>query len=163
MNEQLFELNSLINWYKSLPLNDLELMNKPIAEGKFSVKEIIAHLYRWDEFLLNFGIPSIIESGKIDFPNFHDYNHESAELVSEKGIEEVITLAIKTRENLVTCFDHHQEFAQKEISMNGKTHIPNTDQHFTFYYLIEDFSEHDRHHKKQIEDFLHIQSSSRND
>lgn len=161
MNEQLFQLNSLINWYESLPLSDQELMNKPITEGKFSVKEIIAHLYRWDEFLLNVGIPSILESGTINFPNFHDYNHESAKLVLDKGIQEVITQAIKSRKNLVKCFNEHQEFALKQISMNGKTHIPNTDQHYTFYYLIEDFSEHDQHHKKQIEDFLHIQSSNR--
>lgn len=162
MNDHLNQLNSLINWYKSLPLNNQELMNKPIAEGKFAVKEIIAHLYRWDEFLLKVGIPSSIESGKIDFPNFHDYNHESAKLVSEKGIEDVITQAIKTREDLVKCFIEYKEYALKQISMNGKTHIPNTEKHYTFYYLIEDFSEHDQHHKKQIEEFLHNQRSNRN-
>ena len=42
--------------------------------------------------------------------------------------------------------------------MNGHTHIPNSDKPYTFYYLIEDFSEHDQHHKQQIEDFLHIQN-----
>ena len=42
MNNHLHHLKSLISWYKSLP-NDNKLMNKPIGEGKFSVKEIIAH------------------------------------------------------------------------------------------------------------------------
>lgn len=162
MNSHLNQLNSLIDWYKSLPSNDEELMNKPIAEGKFSIKEIIAHLYRWDEFLLSVGIPSIIESGKIDFPNFHDYNFESAKLVSKKGIEEVLTQAIKTRESLVNCFLNNEEYALKRISMNGKTHIANTEKHYTFYYLIEDFSEHDQHHKKQIENFLHDKSLNHN-
>lgn len=158
MNDHLHHLNSLISWYKSLP-NDNKLMNKPIGEGKFSVKEIIAHLYRWDEYLINVGIPSILENGNIEFPNFNDYNNESAKLVAENGIEEVIEHATKTREKLVKIFKDNEQYSHKKISMNGHTHIPNSEKPYTFYYLIEDFSEHDQHHKQQIEEFLHIQNS----
>lgn len=159
MDKNINELNSLVNWYKSLLNFNYELMEKPISKGKFSVKEIIAHLYRWDEYLINVGIPSVLENGTIDFPNFNEYNHESARLVENKSFKEVIEHAVSTREKLCQLFIDNEQYAQKEIVMSGKTHHPKTNEPFTFYYLMEDFSEHDHHHKKQIEEFLHIHNS----
>ncbi len=60
MDKNLVMLKDLVNWYNSILLKNEESMNMPISEGKFTVKEIVAHLYRWDEYLINVGIPTLL-------------------------------------------------------------------------------------------------------
>ncbi|WP_088040886.1 DinB family protein [Bacillus sp. EAC] len=155
MDKNLIMLKDLVNWYNSLLLKNEGSMNMPISEGKFTVKEIVAHLCRWDEYLIKEGIPSLLENAKIDFPNINEYNQESAKLVKDTHFKEVIEKAINLRNNLVELFIQNEQFSSKVISINGQTKNPQTNEPFTFYYLIEDFNEHDQHHVKQVENFLY--------
>lgn len=159
MYENLKKLNDTINWYQSLLNYKSELMIMPIKEGKFSVKEIIAHLYKWDEFLLNIGIPSILENGRLQFPNIDEYNSNAAKESMNIEFASVIELAIKRREAVVKSFLENESFSEKEISINGHTQKPNSNENYTFYYLLEDFSEHDKHHIRQVEEFLHVNNT----
>jgi len=62
---------------------DEQRLLEPIGEGKWSVKEIIGHLYFWDKFILVNHIPYMNEGTNLNtFPNYDLHNREAIEYIS---------------------------------------------------------------------------------
>jgi hypothetical protein len=126
----------------------------PLSERKWSIKEVAAHLYRWDIFLLETAVLTVKNSRVIDFPSHDEYNRISAEFAKTISFHSLLDATISTRSELVMRLTEMNEILLEPITINGYTHDPITNERYTFQYLIKEFSEHDEHHARQIEEFL---------
>ncbi|WP_078543766.1 DinB family protein [Litchfieldia alkalitelluris] len=152
-------MNTILNEYVkfteklSLLMNIEEVdANKSINEGKWSPKEVIAHIYRWDIFLMEKGIPEIIKDYKINFPSHDQYNAESVVFSKTVDFKTLLKMTAELRIKFVQMLSELN--LDKQIRVNGFTHDPHTNQEYTLKYLITGFVEHDQHHFKPLEKCL---------
>lgn len=57
-------------WLSLLENMEKETWTMPIAPDKWSCQEIIAHIMKWDDYLLSYVIPSIIDGADMFFPEY---------------------------------------------------------------------------------------------
>ncbi|MEH6942585.1 DinB family protein [Bacillus sp. JJ722] len=140
------------SWLSTLKDMDGTLWSKPIAEGKWSVSEIIAHIINWDQHLLSEVIPSVRNEKGMNFPDFDTYNKKASEY-AKSGISQVKLLeeANATRELLVKELNElPKEKLHKQLTANGVTYCPHTGTPYSLIYIVKEFIEHDNYHKRQI-------------
>ncbi|WP_108671689.1 DinB family protein [Peribacillus acanthi] len=159
MTTSVQNLEKLIPFTHSLQSLEPSLLETPLSENNWSTKEILAHLFRWDIFLIEVGIPSIQNDQTISFPDHHQYNDESAALSKQMSNADVIVQTISKRKELLQMLNNNGIPLDTPININGLTHDTSTNERFTLEYLMHDFSSHDAHHMKQIETFLHQHQS----
>jgi hypothetical protein len=159
MSMSIQALEKLIPFSESLESLNPSLLESPLSENKWTIKEVLAHLFRWDIFLIEIGIPSIENNKMISFPEHHQFNAESAVLSQEMSNADVIKQTINKRKELLQVLNNSMIPLDTAISINGQTHDTATNIRFTLDYLMHDFSSHDAHHIKQIETFLHQHQS----
>lgn len=144
------------SWLSTLEGINEELWSRPIAKGKWSISEIIAHITNWDNHLLSEVIPAVKNGQGMEFPDFDTYNKEASNYVkSGKSQSELLEEAKRTREQLVR--ELHAlptETLNKATTSNDVTHCPHTGTPYSLLYIIKEFIDHDNHHKKQILQFL---------
>lgn len=146
--------------YSSL-LNTLEdtdetLWSKPIAKDKWSVSEIIAHIINWDNHLLSEVIPSVRNEKGMEFPDFDTHNKKASDY-AKSGISQskLLEEAKDTRELLVKELKElPTEKLNKPLTANSVTHCPHTGTPYSLIYIVKEFTDHDNHHKGQIQQFL---------
>lgn len=147
---------SFVQWIDSLKGLDDDLWTEPIAEGKWSIGEIVSHIKGWDDYLLNVTLPIVIKGEEITFPAFDPFN-EKASKYAKSGItkNELINVVIQTRERLVQqLVEFPEEKLYSPIKVDGMSHCPHSGEPYSLGYIISDFVYHDHHHKQQITDFL---------
>lgn len=137
------------SWLSTLEEIDETLWFKPIAEGKWSVSEIIAHIMNWDNHLLTEVLPSVQNEKGMDFPDFDTYNKKASNY-AKSGISqfELLKEAKDTRELLVKELN---EFTTEELNKSLTT---NNGTPYSLIYIVKEFTDHDSHHKEQIIQFL---------
>ncbi|RSK27718.1 hypothetical protein EJF36_13000 [Bacillus sp. HMF5848] len=133
---------------------DSTICERPIKTDKWSVKEIIAHIYRWDVFLLEEAIRTVTKERFINFPNHNEYNAASTTYAANTSVKEVMEDCITMRKTLANRLEALEELLQEPITVNGSTHCPRTNEQYTLLYIIKEFIEHDQSHLRQIESFL---------
>ena len=149
------EFGELTHWIQSLFILSDEKWREPIKEDKWSPSEVIAHLTGWDQYMKDYVIPAALK-GEVVFPEHNEFNAKSS-IRAFSGISKtyLIEEALQTRVALVKdllCIS--EQDLQKHITVNGFTNCPNTNNPFTLLHLIEEFIEHDKHHKGQIVQYL---------
>ncbi|MGR6542570.1 DinB family protein [Paenibacillus tundrae] len=76
---------------------------KLISPGKWTVKEVVAHLWNWDTYTLNTMLPNIKDQVKL--PGFVDHDTENLKAIKKakefKYRESMIKTFIETRTHLV--------------------------------------------------------------
>ncbi|WP_017382039.1 DinB family protein [Paenisporosarcina sp. TG-14] len=144
--QQIIEIHKKYQvWLNSLKeLSNDEAMS-PYAPGKWSPNVIIMHLAQWDRFTFEDRLPLMKEGAKLEkFPAFEEFNAKAAALASQQTFEETIAYAKEQRQRITKKLEEindsewHKEF-------NIGNHSLSIMSYFT------DFSEHDEHHKRQIE------------
>ncbi|NGQ97424.1 DinB family protein [Brevibacillus sp. SYP-B805] len=144
------QFGALIPWVESLRSVDDSLWLKPIAEGKWSIGEIIAHLTAWGRFMAEERLPLMkpgakLTFGKVDVQQINDA--AAAYARSKASKEDVIGEFVHMREVILQQLSNiHEDDFFSEFLINEK---PRT----LAQYLLG-MVEHDRHHRKQIDDFL---------
>lgn len=118
----------------------------PIADGKWSPAEIIAHHIAWVRFTLEQRLPSVEPNAKLEpFPEFQTVNDAAASYaksgITKKDLREEF---LNVRESVIETF---QPFSEVGLS----TTLSIGDHQFTILTYMEDFIGHDNHHRKQIE------------
>lgn len=156
-HELIQQLGELTLWYSSLSNITLEVVwHSPIREGKWCLAEIVAHLMRWDEYLITIVLPEAVSNGKVEFPEHDMYNAASSEY-ARSGMPPAALLkeAIEKRDRLMRKLSEmtEQQIFQP-ITVNGYTHCVQTKSPYSLGYLILEFIQHDGHHRKQVEEFL---------
>ncbi|WNF51640.1 DinB family protein [Bacillus sp. SG20001] len=91
-----------IEWVQSLTeLTDKE-WRSAIAEGKWSIAEIIAHFVPWDEFILHDRLKECWnEQALPQAPDAHEMNQQSAERARKEERSETIGRFISVRTELL--------------------------------------------------------------
>ncbi|WP_136605642.1 DinB family protein [Paenibacillus dokdonensis] len=127
---------------------DEQRLLEPISEGKWSVKEIIGHLYYWDKFIVGNHVPCMNEGANMNaFPNHDLHNREAIEYIS----------VFTTTGSLIDEFVLNRRLLIEAISgidNNAKFTIGSGKRQFTVDKYLKIFIDHDIHHLKQMNERL---------
>lgn len=141
-----------IEWVKGLENVQNEKWFAPYAEGKASIAEIVAHLLNWDRYLINNTIPAVQKREGMNFPDFDSHNqigyeYANSGITKTDLINEFITMRTKVV-NAILMLD--EETVAYSTTANGVSHCPRTHRPYSLLKIIEEFTEHDEHHRQQI-------------
>lgn len=120
----------------------------PINEGKWSVKEIIGHLYYWDKFILE-KMAAIMEHGSKlpPFPDHDEYNKEAITYITKfTTVNELLVEFSLTRRALLK--------KMSSVAPDAKFIIGKGKRQFSTESFLKMFVKHDESHLKQIREFL---------
>ncbi|WP_249670410.1 DinB family protein [Bacillus sp. FSL M7-0307] len=137
-----------LEWVQSLTKVTEEEWRSAIAEGKWSIAEIIAHFVPLDEFILHDRLKEFWnEQALPQAPDAHEMNQQSAERARKEERSETIGRFIAVRTELL------QEMKKIEPSRwNASFLIGQTELTLSSYF--EGLIKHDLHHMEQIKKVL---------
>ncbi|WP_407270346.1 DinB family protein [Radiobacillus sp. PE A8.2] len=121
-----------------------EVLVEPIADGKWSVREIIGHLLYWDQFNLEKMVPLMADGVRLPaFPDHDLFNEEAVSYIEKyDNVAELIDDFAAIRTNLakeLQAIDKHIKFQ-----------IENEPVEYSAELFAQLFLEHDAHHLRQI-------------
>jgi uncharacterized damage-inducible protein DinB len=123
---------------------------KPIAEGKWAVRDVIAHMWKWDIFFWDHAVRPFMEGTPLTYQSL-DYNAFNEDAKNECRPLEwsyLIEQTAHTRDlitNALRTFSKN-EYERVERDADGNP--------FSIKAYLEDFVHHDAHHRSQIEAVL---------
>ncbi|MCA0926594.1 DinB family protein [Bacillus altitudinis] len=137
-----------LEWVQSLTEVTEEEWRSAIADGKWSIAEIIAHFVPWDEFILHDRLKEFWNNKALpQAPDVHEMNRQSAERARKEERSETIGRFIAVRTELL------QEMKKIEPSRwNASFLIGQTELTLSSYF--EGLIKHDLHHMEQIKKVL---------
>ena len=120
----------------------------PVAEGKWSVSEIIAHLGEWDRFMREERLPFMKEGAAIEpAPEVDAFNRRAVEKVKNSEFPSILATAQKQRALLAKAIEEMDPAVfQAPFTIGGRQ--TNAADYF------EGLLSHDAHHRRQIDAFL---------
>ncbi|MEV9653046.1 MULTISPECIES: DinB family protein [Bacillus] len=137
-----------LEWVQSLTEVTEEEWRSAIADGKWSIAEIIAHFVPWDEFILHDRLKEFWNNKALpQAPDVHEMNQQSAERARKEERSETIGRFIAVRTELL------QEMKKIETSrwttpfLIGQTEL-------TLLSYFQGLIKHDLHHMEQIKKVL---------
>lgn len=141
------EFAGFISYVESLQNLPDKIWIQPIAPGKWTLKELVCHLWNWDHFSLNNMIPLMDDGAKLpEFINIEEHNKAARELAkSFKNVSELIDIFVNTRKEMIQLLEEKYDKSARFTIGNGK-------RQYSFDSYIGIFTHHDEQHKKQIED-----------
>lgn len=120
-----------------------------IAEGKWTVAEIIGHLIPWDEFVLKKRVPYLFSDH--EFPKGPDAditNAESASKTKEQEKKVIIDEFILVRNDLLIAIDRIPTSRWEVDLVIGQTRL-------SLFDYFDGLAKHDVHHFRQVKGILH--------
>lgn len=124
------------------------ILTEPIAKGKWSIREIVGHMFYWDQFNLAEMVPYMSHGAKL--PSFPDYDAKNREAVAYidrfDSVASIIDAFGKTRKQLIESISQIDDTIQ--FTMGNEPHELSTES------FVNIFVEHDSHHLKQIQTHL---------
>ncbi|MFD1607401.1 DinB family protein [Oceanobacillus luteolus] len=91
-------------------------MNKPISEGKWTIREIVGHLYYWDKYNLEIMVPKMANGVNLPpFPDHDQHNKEAISYLRDNTVESIIDAFIETRKELIKRISEIEEDARFTI------------------------------------------------
>ena len=77
-------------------------LKEPISEGKWSIREIVGHLYYWDKYNLEIMVPVMVNGANLpQFPNHDQHNKKAISYLRDHSAESIIDAFIETRKELI--------------------------------------------------------------
>ncbi len=121
----------------------------PIQEGKWSIKEIIGHIFYWDKFILEEMVPHMEQGGVlIAFPDHDLHNHEAVKYITNFQVQEVFEQFANTRNELLDKVSLIPNDVRFTIGKGKRK--------FSTDSFLKMFVSHDQTHVKQIYEFLEM-------
>ncbi|MFX3673702.1 MAG: DinB family protein [Paenisporosarcina sp.] len=132
-------------WLDTLLELSEEQVTTPYLPGKWSANQIVMHLAEWDRFTYEERLPFMVEGAKLErFPEFEKFNSEAAMRANEQTFKETVSYAKSERLRILQKLEQIDE-AEWDKEFHIGEHVLSISNYFT------DFTEHDEHHKRQIE------------
>jgi hypothetical protein len=123
-----------------------ETWQKPVAPGKWTLKQLICHLWNWDVYSIEQMIPLMKDGAQLpeflDFDSFNDEAIEKALLFVE--FDTLIIQFVETRRAMIKRINEIYDSSIRFTIGKGK-------RQFSIDSYVKIFVHHDEHHKKQIE------------
>ncbi|MDN4608784.1 DinB family protein [Sporosarcina highlanderae] len=143
MNKILKEFEETIDAIKKLKDVHESKLNDPISKGKWSIREIVGHLYYWDKYNLEKMVPIMANGVNLpQFPNHDQHNQEALSYLRDRTVESIVDAFIETRKELIDSISKIEEDVRFTIG-KGK-------RQFSGKSFIKIFLDHDKHHLQQI-------------
>jgi hypothetical protein len=151
MNEA---LRSLAVWKKDVMLISESTSEVawtiPVEDGKWSIREVVGHILYWDLYLIQEGLPSLLNTHSISFPDHDEYNDRSVKYIVGKSKAHIVEEALQKRGALLDALsDLSDEQWERPILINGVS-VGEDSEPYTLKSLMLEFAEHDRHHVNQL-------------
>lgn len=143
------EFNGFISYIESLRELDERYWLQPIAPGKWTLKELVCHLWNWDRYSIDVMIPLMENGARLpDFVNIEEHNLAARELAkSFKSSDELLETFAKTRRLMIQMItDRYGKDVRFSIG-DGK-------RKYSFDTYVAIFTHHDSEHKEQIENLI---------
>ncbi|MDX8047076.1 DinB family protein [Gracilibacillus sp. S3-1-1] len=148
MNKTLSQFEKMIDNILGLKEFSEEILSEPTKEGKWSIREIVGHLYYWDKFNLENMVPLMIKDADLPkFPDHDQHNEEAMRFIKDYSDETIIDNFVLTRKELAERISKLDEDVRFTIG-GGK-------RKFSGESFTKIFIKHDAHHSKQITEKLH--------
>lgn len=147
MNKTLNQYGKTIDEVLKLKETSRTKLCEAISEGKWSIREIVGHLYYWDKFNLEKMVPLMVQDA--DLPNFPDHdqhNEEAMTFLKDYSVERIIDKFVVTR----------KELSERLSSIDGDIRftIGGGKRKFSGESFVKISVKHDAHHLKQINEKL---------
>ncbi|MFP3811831.1 DinB family protein [Bacillus sp. FSL K6-2841] len=137
-----------LEWVQSLTEVTEEEWRSTIADGKWSIAEIIAHFVPWDEFILHDRLKEFWNNKALpQAPDVHEMNRQSAERARKEERSETIGRFIAVRTILL------QEMKKIEVS-RWTTPFLIGQIELTLSSYFQGLIKHDLHHMEQVKQAL---------
>ncbi|MDR0268419.1 DinB family protein [Paenibacillus sp.] len=144
--EKLQAFAELIEFAESLDRLPEEQWAGPIAEGKWSPRDIISHIMLWDKYFLEHAVRPMAEHQPLTMENldFNEFNCNAAAYGLTQSKNDLIRQTVEVRKELLEVIESIPE-SEFDYKHDGKLSVDE--------YLV-DFYEHDQHHIAQINTYL---------
>jgi uncharacterized damage-inducible protein DinB len=122
----------------------------PIAEGKWTVKDIVCHMMLWDKYFYEEAINKI----KLNEPltlkhlDFNNFNANAVLYAKSRTKQEICTEFVEYRSKIISAISGlpDEEYLRTYVDGDGEK--------FSIRSYLQDFIPHDKHHQKQVEKFI---------
>ncbi|WP_100010240.1 DinB family protein [Lentibacillus sediminis] len=159
----MYKPEDLINDFEAFNgyVNSLKTMEEthffePIAEGKWSVAEIISHISFWDKYIREEMLPQMKRDAVIESIDIEELNKLAASYaLSGVSQQHLLDKQLEERTQLVSDLRRKSEeefFAT--YTLNGEEVDEYSGYPHSIFNYIAAFIWHDNHHSKQIDGFL---------
>ncbi|AWB44757.1 DinB family protein [Paenibacillus sp. CAA11] len=154
------ELTSLLTTFEQWALfcEDLKGLNEAqwassLEPGKWSIKDIVAHMMRWDKYFYDTAIAKIAagEGLTLQHLKYDDFNKEAVDYAANVSTDELIQQAIDIRMKII----HEISVMPEEVIARKYTDADGNE--FNIPQYLQDFIWHDRHHMVPLQQ--HLQAS----
>ncbi|OLS38102.1 hypothetical protein BTR22_06265 [Alkalihalophilus pseudofirmus] len=147
MNKTLISYHQTIEPIKSLAVYPASSLTEPIGKDKWAIREIIAHMYYWDHFILQKMVPQMAEGADlVAFPDHDSHNSEGLKLLENESVRSIIDRFSNVREELVQRLSELEPDVRFTIGGGKRQFSPES--------FVKIFVKHDQHHLKQINEKL---------
>ncbi|GAA4705603.1 DinB family protein [Brevibacillus fulvus] len=141
-----------IAWASGLRVLTEEQWRTPIAEGKWTIAEIIGHLHPWDEFVVSQRLPYLFKNAPLPKgPNAEDINQQAAAISRKRTKEDTISEFVAGRRKLITAIEQLEDELWTQTFRIGQTEL-------SLFSYFSSLAEHDEHHFGQIRQICHARS-----
>jgi hypothetical protein len=136
-------LNS-IEFVQSLQLLNEHQWRTPIAEGKWTIAEIIGHFKPWDEFIMQQRLPYLFSGNELSKgPDAQQINREAAAVSRKESKQDTLDKFVLTRKKL------YEEILNIPDELWDRPFYIGTSK-LSLYGYLQGLAEHDCHHFEQI-------------
>lgn len=133
-------------WILSLKVLTETEWHMPIADGKWSVAAVVAHLLFWDQYSLKERFPYFKEGAELpSYPDFQSVNERALDYAENTATKEEILdglLAVRAEFHKML-----EEMDDEKLAVAFKI----SNHQMTVGTYIIDFIQHDHHHQKQVD------------
>lgn len=137
-----------LEWVQSLTEVTEEEWRSAIADGKWSIAEIIAHFVPWDEFILHDRLKQFWNDRALcKAPDVHEMNRQSAKRARHEARRETIGRFIAVRTELLQEMNKIEASRWTTPFLIGQTEL-------TLSSYFKGLIKHDLHHMEQVKQAL---------
>ncbi|QKS46018.1 DinB family protein [Paenibacillus cellulosilyticus] len=149
------EFAYLLTFVDSLRQLDDAGWTAPLAAGKWSTRDVVAHIMLWDKYFLEEAIAPIAAHHPLTLKHldFDAFNRNAVEYAKTKDKTALIELTIRYRGEILERLRTLSDEEWVEVHQDGDGHP------FAVDHYVPDFIAHDGHHIKQLQAFLHTYSA----
>jgi len=148
--EMVQEYNDFTGFIDSLCKLEDTYWDTPIAEGKWTVKDIVCHIMLWDKYFYEEAISRIKLNEALTLKNldFNKFNANAIQYAKSRTKQEICTEFVEHRSNIISAISglSDEDYLRTYVDGDGEK--------FSIRSYLQDFIPHDKHHKKQVEEFI---------
>jgi hypothetical protein len=144
------QFHEWIDFVKSLHEQDERIWDKQVGEGKWSIREIIAHMMLWDKYFLEEAIDKIhtLSPVTVQHFNFDEFNQHAKTYGKNTESHTLEEQAIFYREEIIQRIHSFPDDIYSVDYLDGDGNTFNVEQY------LKDFIGHDHHHVTQMKNII---------